>query len=71
MGRHSLKDEEYLTTKELAARLRMSKSFFDKGRGERRYGPPYLKLNGKILYPVSEAEAWLETLRCDPEAQQK
>lgn len=70
MARRSLKEEEYLTTKELAARLRMSKSFFDKGRG-RGYGPTFVKLNGKVLYPVSEADTWLESLRHDPEAGRK
>lgn len=68
MARRSLKEEEFLTTKELAARLRMSVSFFEKGRIY-GYGPPYVKLNGKVLYPLSEADAWLDSLRYFPEVQ--
>jgi predicted DNA-binding transcriptional regulator AlpA len=48
-----------LTVVEAAAYCRVSKSFLDKARvyGD---GPPYVRLGGrKILYRVSDLDAWM------------
>ena len=47
----------HLTTKELAARLRMSSESLAHWR-IKGIGPRYIKLGRKILYPLAEVEAF-------------
>jgi predicted DNA-binding transcriptional regulator AlpA len=56
-------NKELLNTKELARLTGLSKSYFDKGRIY-NYGPNFLRVlasgkTGKILYRLSDVEAWL------------
>ena len=49
---------EYLTTREAAAILRMPKSLLNQWR-HYNYGPPYIKLRRRILYPRQDLQHWL------------
>ena len=50
-------DPIYLTPLEVAARLRTSRGVLANWRSQGR-GPAYLKLEGSILYRLSDLEAW-------------
>jgi len=47
-----------LTTKEAAEYLNCSKSWLEKGRWA-GYGPQYIKLGRKVLYPIEDIQTWL------------
>lgn len=56
--RPALNGERYLTDKELAARLKVSRRTLQDYRNEGRI--PYILLGGKILYRESDIERMLE-----------
>ena len=50
---------ERLTTAELATELKRSPETLTRWR-RLRVGPPYLRLQGRVLYDRAAVEAWLE-----------
>lgn len=50
---------QYLTTKQAAAYLNCSKNFLDKDRLTRLHGIPFARLGKKILYDISDLDAFL------------
>lgn len=50
----------YLTPRELAARWRniVSLSTLDNWRSSQNRGPRFVKIGGRVLYPVAEVEAY-------------
>lgn len=50
---------EKITTPELAAQLKRSPETLARWR-RLRSGPPYLRLQGRVLYDRKQVEAWLE-----------
>jgi excisionase family DNA binding protein len=58
----------YLTCKESARYLRVSKSYLDKLRCTGG-GPPYTRLGRKILYRISDLEFWLHQHRFENTSQ--
>jgi hypothetical protein len=62
-------DETYLTPRELADRWRnqISLSTLDNWRSSQNRGPRFVKIGGRVLYPVVEVEAYeLRNLRGIP-----
>ncbi len=54
---------DYIDTKQLAARLGVSKHTLKRWRVEGN-GPPYVKLVGSVRYPLDDTEKWeAENLR--------
>lgn len=53
-------DNGYLTPRELAARWRniVSLSTLDNWRSSQNRGPRYVKIGGRVLYPLAEVEAY-------------
>ena len=51
---------DYLTPRELAARWRniVSLSTLDNWRSSANRGPRYVKIGGRVLYPLAEVEAY-------------
>jgi hypothetical protein len=51
---------EYLTPRELAERWRniVTLSTLDNWRSSQNRGPRFVKIGGRVLYPVSEVEAY-------------
>lgn len=49
---------EKLTTRELAAELKRAPETVTRWR-RLRIGPPYQRLNGRVLYDRKQVEAWL------------
>ncbi|MGH8074970.1 MAG: helix-turn-helix domain-containing protein [Lysobacter sp.] len=47
-----------LTTKELASELKRSPETLLRWRRQ-RIGPPYLRVQGRVLYDRNQVEAWL------------
>lgn len=47
-----------LTTDELARELKRSPATIIRWRRERR-GPPYIRLQGRVLYDRSQVESWM------------
>ena len=47
-----------LSTKQVADRTGLSKSFFEKGRIY-GYGPKFFKLRSRVFYGVDDLEAWV------------
>lgn len=56
---------EKLTTGELAAELHRSTETVKRWRRERK-GPPFLRLQGRVLYDRADVEAWLQQQRTEP-----
>lgn len=48
-----------LTTEELALELKRSEATLIRWR-RKRIGPPYLRLQGRVLYDRQKVQAWLE-----------
>jgi hypothetical protein len=48
----------FLTTKEVAARWRISPQTLANWRCSRSPGPPYVKIGNKVLYPVEGIHAY-------------
>jgi predicted site-specific integrase-resolvase len=55
----------HLTEKELARRLGMSIRTLQRWRWTGR-GPAFLKLGGRVVYPLTDIESWEATCRIDP-----
>jgi predicted DNA-binding transcriptional regulator AlpA len=55
-----MRSSDYLTPKELAARWRniVSLSTLDNWRSSQSRGPRYVKIGGRVLYPLAEVEAY-------------
>jgi hypothetical protein len=51
----------YLNEKEAAERYNLSRQFFQRARWRGEGGPSYVKLTGKILYPILETDAWFKS----------
>lgn len=49
----------YLTEVEASTRYAFSRAWFQRRRLEGN-GPPYLKVRGRILYPLKDTDAWFE-----------
>lgn len=58
---------EKLTTIELAAELKRSTATVERWRRQRQ-GPPYLRLQGRVLYDRIAVEEWLQSRSTKPEA---
>lgn len=56
---------QILTTKQLPEMTGLSASFFEKGRIY-KYGPPYYKIGGKVLYNMLDVQTWLDSFRTVP-----
>lgn len=54
-----------LVTKEVADLTGFSKSYFEKGRCY-GYGPNFHRFGGKILYRLTDIEAWFVAHACEP-----
>lgn len=52
-------DKKYITDKECAQRFGYSQSWFQKNRFLGK-PPPYIKLNGKILYELDQIDNWFK-----------
>ena len=50
-------DDLYITETEASLRYKYSKFWFQRCRWAGN-GPPFLKIRGKILYPLKETDAW-------------
>jgi predicted DNA-binding transcriptional regulator AlpA len=61
-----IRDDKLLTTKQLPAITGLSESYFEKGRIY-GFGPPYLKLGGRVIYRLREVLKWMSRRRVDPE----
>ncbi len=61
----AFKKSKLLTTKEVAARARLSESFFEKHRND-GVGPRYIKPGGRVFYEEDDFEFWLNCHRRDP-----
>ena len=48
---------EYITDKEASLKYGFSQDWFKKVRVQKR-GPKYIKLEGKVLYPVHDTDEW-------------
>lgn len=55
-----MRSSDYLTPRELAARWRniVSLSTLDNWRSSQNRGPRYVKIGGRVLYPLAEVEAY-------------
>lgn len=55
-----MRSSDYLTPRELAARWRniVSLSTLDNWRSTANRGPRYVKIGGRVLYPLAEVEAY-------------
>ncbi len=53
-------DREYLTTKEAAARLKVSPSYLAKLRCSRSDGPRFAKLGRSVRYRAGDLDTWAE-----------
>lgn len=51
--------DDKLTTKELATQLKRSPETLERWR-RLRIGPPYIRLQGRVLYSRNSVEVWLE-----------
>jgi hypothetical protein len=53
-------DSGYLTPRELAARWKniVALSTLDNWRSSQNRGPRYVKIGGRVLYPLAEVEAY-------------
>ena len=52
-------DQLYITEKEAAYRYGYSVQWFQRSRWQGGdYGPKYLKIRGKVLYPLKETDKW-------------
>lgn len=51
--------DEKLTTNELATELKRSPETLTRWR-RRRTGPPYIRIQGRVLYDRNAVEAWLK-----------
>lgn len=49
----------YQSESEASNRYNYSKYWFQKSRWA-GYGPPFLKIRGKVLYPLEETDAWFK-----------
>jgi hypothetical protein len=49
---------EYMTTREAAAYLRVSRQWLEIGRSK-GYGPPFTKVEGIIRYKRAEVDRWM------------
>jgi len=58
-------EKQYLLTGELAARLRVKAQTLRQWRVTGR-GPAFFKLCGRVVYKVSDVEAWEAANRRDP-----
>jgi len=56
---------EKLTTSELATELKRSPETLIRWRRTRR-GPPYLRIEGRVLYDRTKVEAWLNSQTGSP-----
>lgn len=61
----AFKNRKLLTTKEVAARARLSESFFEKQRSQGK-GARYIKIGGRVFYDENDFEFWLNCHRRDP-----
>lgn len=59
-GRRLIAGDTYLTTREIEQRYRISPPTQCRWRREGG-GPPFVKLKGTILYPLSLFDAWLQS----------
>lgn len=50
----------YLTSREIAERLRLSRGTIENWRYLGK-GPPWVKIEGSIRYPVAEFDKWLSS----------
>ena len=55
-----------LTTKQLPPIAGLRESYFEKGRVY-GFGPPYLKLGGRVFYRLRDVLKWMNARRRDPE----
>jgi len=63
--------ETLLTTRELSKKIRVAIQTITGWRCDRPpKGPPYIKLGGKVLYPVDAVDKWIASRTVDPAAQQ-
>jgi hypothetical protein len=58
-----------LTTRELASELKRSPETLERWR-RLRIGPPFLRLQGRVLYDRRHVEAWLEGQQAAQQAAQ-
>lgn len=54
----------HLTEKDLSRRCRLSVRTLQRWRWLGK-GPSYLKLGGRVVYPVADVEAWEQASRAD------
>ena len=62
----NVRDDKLLTTKQLPAITGLSSSWHEKARIY-GYGPPFLKLGGRVFYWLSDVLAWMQSNRHHPE----
>lgn len=53
-------NEVYLTEKEASNRYKYSKFWFQRSRWAGN-GPYFLKIRGKVLYPLEETDKWFKS----------
>lgn len=58
-------DKIYLTATELAERWRSVKGTLNNQRAQGK-GPPFVKLGGKVLYPIAEIEKYEQANKITP-----
>lgn len=58
----------YLLESELADRWRLTRRTLQRNR-KARVGPPFLKLGGRIVYPIEGVESFEQNARHEPEAE--
>ncbi len=52
-------DVEYITDKEASQRYGYSVAWFQRARCKKQ-SPPYIKMNGKVLYEIKKLDEWFK-----------
>lgn len=53
--------KEYISDKEAEHIYGFSRDWFKKRRSLKNGGPPFIKLEGKVLYQTKELDAWFKS----------
>jgi len=56
-----LQEKQYLTPKEVSRTINITIGTLAVWRTTKVYNIPYIKVGGKVLYPVKELNDWLES----------
>lgn len=55
----NINGKDYISDKECEKYFGFSRDWFQKQRSLKK-GPPYIKIEGKVLYDLKETEQWFE-----------